>query len=507
MELTRTTVIHVPTLFCWQDQDVWFFVDGDSPHWVAADARGGQLLSWLSEPLSFGELATRYAHAFQLDGPKAWLHVFAFTQELLRVGLAALQPRVPEPYLGRSTYLMPERLSEAWLHTNNSCNLTCTHCLVSSSPSGDRGLTTAQLTRLIDEMVELGTGRIYFTGGEPFVRRDIFELIEHVTKTQQAGLIILTNATLFRGEILKRLGQCDRTLLKLQVSLDGASPATNDPIRGQGSFAASTDGLRQASALGFDTSLTTVVTGTNLHELTQLTDLAKALGAKAQHLMWLHKRGRVLEEPVSSASRPKGSNGHPPSDGVGTNGFFVSLPQLIEVVRAVKRRADEAGVIVDNYESLSLRVNGRPHLKYDLGNQGWSSLCVYADGHLYPSAALANHKPVDCGQALNGLSLKELWLNSPVFRDIRQASLIRNPSVQHDPFRFFTGGGDLEHSYWHSGEFSGADPYYPLYVSMIKDVMASIAKNRQALINRRSGYDAPRLIHAMGEGSITCGQA
>ncbi len=485
MELTRTSVIHVPSLFCWRDQDLWIFIDAQAPHWVATEERGAKLLEWLAAPLPFGELVRRYAATYQLDLAKAWLHAFSFVQELLRVGLAKPEPVVREPYLGRSAYLVPDRLTECWLHTNNSCNLTCTHCLVSSSPSGERGLPTEHVVRLIDELDELGTTRFYITGGEPFVRRDIFELIRYLTETKHAELILLTNATLFRGALLKELASCDRQLLKLQVSLDGASPSTNDPIRGTGSFAASTEGLRHASALGFDTSLTTVVTATNCHELAGLTQLAKDLGAKAQHLMWLHKRGRVLE---------------------GTNGLFPTMPQLIDAVRSVKRRANELGVMVDNDESLKLRVNGRPQVKYDLGNQGWSSVCVYADGHVYPSAAFANHKPLDCGQALNGLSLKDLWLNSPVLQTIRQASVAQKTTLAHDPFRFFTGGGDLEHSYFYSGDFLGEDPYYPLYVMMIKDLMVELAKTRQTLVNRRSGYDAPRLIHAMGEGSVACGQ-
>jgi len=486
MELTRASVIYVPSLFCWQQDELWFFLDGEGPHWVATEARGAKLLTWMAEPLPFGELIVRYAQTYQLDLAKAWLHVFAFVQDLLRVGMASTTPIVREPYLGRAAYLMPATLSEGWLHTNNSCNLTCVHCLVSSSPSGDRGLPTAQLIRVIDEMSDLGASRFYMTGGEPFARPDIFQLIQYVTKAKQAELVILTNATLFQGERLAQLDVCDRALLKLQVSVDGASPATNDPIRGAGSFATATAGLTQASRLGFDTSLTTAVTTTNCGELVKLTHLARDVGAKAQHLMWLHKRGRILEEAKS---------------------FFPDIPRLIEAVRAVKQRADELGVIVDNYESLKLRVNGRPHVKHDLGTQGWSSLCVYADGHVYPSAAFANHQPLDCGQALNGFSLKEIWLNSPVLQRLRQASVAQKGVLAHDPFRYLTGGGDVEHSYFYSGgDFQGDDPYYPLYVAIMKDLMRDIAHERRALVNRRGGYDAPRLIHAMGEGAIACGQ-
>ncbi|MBI3324942.1 MAG: methyltransferase domain-containing protein [Candidatus Omnitrophica bacterium] len=486
MELTRTSIVHVPAVFTWTDEEIWFFVNPDGPHWISTDSRGAKLLAWLAEPLPFGELVARYASAYSLELSKAWLHVSTFLHELLRVGFAHTAPIVREPYLGRSAYLAPDRLSEAWLHTNNSCNLTCTHCLVSSSPEGSRGLPTEQVVRLIDELAQMGATRFYFTGGEPFARRDIFGLIQHVTQRRQAELIILTNATLFRGEWLKRLGECDRSLLRLQVSVDGASPATNDPIRGVGSFQAATEGLRRLREIGFDTSLTTAVTAGNCEELPALTELAKALGAKAQHLMWLHKRGRIIES---------------------QDGWFPSLERLVAAVREVKRRADALGVVVDNYESFRLRVNGPAHRKYDLGNQGWSSLCVYADGHVYPSAAFANHGPLDCGYALDGLSLNELWLNSPVFQRIRRASLIGNRAIASDPFRFFTGGGDIEHSYYYSGgEFLGEDPYYPLYVAIVKDLMRELAARGRVAANGRSGYDAPRLFHAMGEGAIACGQ-
>ena len=130
------------------------------------------------------------------------------------------------------------------------------------------------------------------------------------------GVGLLRNQQAPRGEILKHLSQCDRSLVKLQVSIDGATAETNDRIRGKGSFADATAGLREASRLGFETSLTTAVTATNYDQLLQLTELAKELGAKAQHLMWLHKRGRIIED---------------------ANTMFPDVPRLIDEVCAARR--------------------------------------------------------------------------------------------------------------------------------------------------------------------------
>jgi 3'-phosphoadenosine 5'-phosphosulfate sulfotransferase (PAPS reductase)/FAD synthetase len=51
MELTRSSVVHVPPIFSWTDEDLWFFVDAEGPHWVATEERGAKLLSWMAEPL------------------------------------------------------------------------------------------------------------------------------------------------------------------------------------------------------------------------------------------------------------------------------------------------------------------------------------------------------------------------------------------------------------------------------------------------------------------------
>jgi len=68
---------------------------------------------------------------------------------------------------------------------------------VESGPTGDRGMDTQTLKNLIDDAKELGAYRFYFTGGEPFIRKDIFELIDYITVDPNTELIILTNGMFF----------------------------------------------------------------------------------------------------------------------------------------------------------------------------------------------------------------------------------------------------------------------------------------------------------------------
>ena len=484
-ELNRQTTLYAPSLTVVPRKDWTFFVDGDAPNWVATDERGRWLLGEvLRQPIDFDTLAARYAAQFRAEAAKAWVHAQCFIAEALRHGILSLAPIERRPYLGRAHYLQVSRLRECWFQVNNACNLACAHCLVSSSPRGEPGLPLERWNALADQAAELGVDRFYITGGEPFVRPDLPELIRHITETRGIELIILTNATLFTGSRLQALDGLDRQRVKFQVSLDGSTAALNDPIRGNGSFEATTAGLRELARRGFDVTLTTVTIEENLADLPNLTRLAAECGVRSQHLMWAHRRGRAAE---------------------GSNGWFPATERLIEAVRQVKGEADRMGVLLDNAASFELRANAPAGIKFDLGNAGWQSVCVYADGHLYPSAALANHKPLDCGDVTNGRPLADVWRGSPILQQIRAASVVRKAQAAGDPFRYLTGGGDLEHSYCFSGDWLGEDPYYPLYRAMLLDAMDTLTRRKAALVNRRSGYDAPRIYHAMGDGAVVCG--
>jgi MoaA/NifB/PqqE/SkfB family radical SAM enzyme/SAM-dependent methyltransferase len=490
--LAERTPLHVPALHTFAEDDVSYAVDSEAPNWIAADARGGRLLRAIrtaeetGAPIAFGSLVARWAADHQLEAGKAWLEVHDFLRAVDRAGMLADAPFVREPYPGRAALIKPAGLRELWLQINNACNLACTHCLVSSGPGGAPGIDPAALVRLVDRAKQLGMERLYVTGGEPFLRKDIFDLAKRATESHGAEMIVLTNATVFSGAVKKGLETLNRAKVKFQVSIDGASPETNDPIRGAGTFARALDGAKLLADMGFDVSLTTVTTEENLAELTEIPALVKRVGAKSQHLMWSHKRGRAIES---------------------QNGFFPENVPLLKAVLAVVDEAAREGTTLDNLEAIKRRVNGVPGIKYDLGNGGWDSICVYADGKVYPTAALANEPALVCGDVTRQ-DLADILETSPVVRALRAATLAKKPSVGADPFRFFTGGGDLEHAWCFSGgDFLGADPYYPLSVALTKRVMTTLGREKSARRNGRSGYSAPLVLHAMGEGAIACGTA
>ncbi len=482
------TPLYTPALHSFEDEGISYAVDPEAPNWVALDARGRELIDWIAPgrgQVQLGDLVARYAQVQQIEAGKAWVHVHDFVRSLWRSGIVAGEPFDRSPYPGRSALTAPEGLRELWIQINNACNLSCTHCLVSSGPGKEVGLPAERLQGLVDRAARLGLERLYITGGEPLLRKDLFELIRRTMDDHGVEVIVLTNATILQGPIRMGVRSLNRGDVRFQVSLDGASPATNDPIRGAGTFEKTRAGARLLADLGFDVSLSTVVTEANLHELHQLPALARSVGARSHHLMWSHKRGRAA---------------------ITGNGFFPAVEYLLEAVMQTVEAAEHDGISLDNLMSVKRRVNGVPGVKYDLGNGAWDSLAVFVDGKIYPTAALVDEPRLLCGDTSEH-DLGWILENSPIVRHLREATLACKPSVQNDPFRFLTGGGDWEHAWWATGDPLGADPYYPIATALVRHVMTTLGKEKLGRRNSRSGYDAPLVLHAMGEGAIACGTA
>src|SRR3954447_19769433 len=140
----------------------------------------------------------------------------------------------------RSPRVYLEHLDDLWFQiTGTLCNLTCRHCFISCSPHnysfGFLDLDTVR--RCLDESVQFGVKEYYFTGGEPFLHKDMTAILE--LTLQYGPATVLTNGTVFKDEWLERLARAEAASpysLEFRVSLDGYDAATNDPIRGDGTF-------------------------------------------------------------------------------------------------------------------------------------------------------------------------------------------------------------------------------------------------------------------------------
>src|SRR5579859_3117204 len=137
-----------------------------------------------------------------------------------------------------------------WIYSNYDCNLKCTYCVAKSGPNVPRRALPAEtMRRLVDEAVTLEFERVFFTGGEPFLLNDIYDVLAY--SSERIATTVLTNATLLHHKRLDRLDDIRHPNLVLQVSLDGAKPEHHDPYRGHGTWARTIDGIRSLQSHGY----------------------------------------------------------------------------------------------------------------------------------------------------------------------------------------------------------------------------------------------------------------
>jgi mycofactocin radical SAM maturase len=129
-----------------------------------------------------------------------------------------------------------------------ACNLACVHCLSSSGRRDPAELTTAEMKAVIDQLAEMQVFYINVGGGEPTVRPDFFELVEYCVE-RGIGVKFSTNGGMITAERAERLAGMD--YVDIQISIDGADAATNDPVRGEGSFAMAMRAMDHLRAAGF----------------------------------------------------------------------------------------------------------------------------------------------------------------------------------------------------------------------------------------------------------------
>src|SRR5947208_2533650 len=162
----------------------------------------------------------------------------------------------PLPLLDTPAPVVPlAHLDDLWFQVAGTvCNLECRHCFISCSPHNHSFtfLDLETVRRYLEESVPLGVKEYYFTGGEPFLNRDMTAILEMTLRYGPAT--VLTNGTVFKEECLGRLRQAEDNTpfsLEFRVSLDGCTAEENDPLRGHGTFQRILRGIEQLVEHGF----------------------------------------------------------------------------------------------------------------------------------------------------------------------------------------------------------------------------------------------------------------
>jgi radical SAM protein with 4Fe4S-binding SPASM domain len=171
----------------------------------------------------------------------------------------------------------------------DGCNLRCPYCYASSEKCLPGELSSSESLDLVSQVSELGAGQIVFTGGEPMLRKDLFQIVEHA---RRLGLrtSIITNATMIRRpETAQRFADLFDTVT---ISLDGGSAETHDRTRGKGAFAKTYRALQLLNEAGVVPQINHIVTSDNIDELESFAEFTAGVQISAVRLMNHNDLGR-----------------------------------------------------------------------------------------------------------------------------------------------------------------------------------------------------------------------
>lgn len=175
-------------------------------------------------------------------------------------------------------------------NTTQACNIKCLHCYRDAGTRRSDELTTVEGKALLTEIARAGFKIMIFSGGEPLLRTDIFELIAYA---RQLGLrpVLGTNGMLLTADVVARLQASG--LARAGISLDSQDPTLHDRFRGRpGAWQETMRGVAACRAAGLPFQIHTTVLDWNAEEITAITDLAVELGAAAHHIFFLVPAGR-----------------------------------------------------------------------------------------------------------------------------------------------------------------------------------------------------------------------
>jgi AdoMet-dependent heme synthase len=334
----------------------------------------------------------------------------------------------PSPYTAYSV---------SWNLTQR-CNLECAHCYLSAHAGADtRGeLSTAECRRVVDEIASVNPNVfLILTGGEPFLRKDLFEIAGYAAE-KKFTTVFGTNGVLLREKEAKRMRE--HNVLGASISLDSVDRVKHDAFRHlPGAWDGAVRATRVLTDEGLDFSMHMSVTDWNVGEVPAMIDLARELGAKVLNFFFLVRTGRgrdltdidaaAYERILTYLARAQGVGEGPPS--------FVKRMLGMGGAPAAEKFEDPWSTPVGRAGNLLIRAKCAPHFRRILYEMNPSSplLKNYAHGscpagkyycRITPGGDVTPcpYMPVSAGN-LRETGFGDLWRRAPVFDDLREPKL------------------------------------------------------------------------------------
>lgn len=323
------------------------------------------------------------------------------------------------------------------------CNLSCAHCRMDETKHYTE-LTTDQAKHLIDSIADFASPIFIFSGGEPLMRDDLFELIDYAD-IKGIKVALASNGTLIDQSVVNNIKKS--AVKRVSISLDGATKEYHDLFRNsEGSFDKALNAVQLLINSQVSTQINATITRNNVNQLEDIVQLSNSLKVDALHLF--------LVVPVGCGKSLAGSE----------------MLQALEYESALEKIFQLSRQYVDH---LHIKVTCAPQyyriLKqkapqaFSKGHQGMhgiskgclagTGVCfVSAKGDVYPCGYL----PVKAGNIFEA-SLKDIWHNSEVFNSLRDAEMLKG-NCQSCCYEGVCGGCRARAYFSQQADYMAEDP-------------------------------------------------
>ncbi len=278
-------------------------------------------------------------------------------------------------------------------HVNQECNLRCIHCYIEADPSKNYQLDGQLISHTITDFAEMGGLVIDITGGEPLLRKDIFNIFYNA-KNSGLHTNLLSNGTNITKNTASKIKD---TTNRITISLDGLKEA-HDSVRGRDTFDQVSRSLDNLSEENVSIGATTMLTYMNLNELGSVQDFLLTKGVKYWNLVLPRRSGRFKNEYLPDKTCEE---------------WFSNLNKYYAILREVKEKAKESNmeVVIDHVmipynDRKGARIdNSLNHLLYNKGRVCWDNTitilpngdvkgCLFIDNFVYGNLNNAGLKTI-----------------------------------------------------------------------------------------------------------------
>jgi SynChlorMet cassette radical SAM/SPASM protein ScmE len=379
----------------------------------------------------------------------------AFADELRRDGYAAASEAPAQKPAEAEIYSYIQEAPRSFdLSLTGRCNLGCAYCFYADEMVGRRDLPAEAWLAFFAELKGLAVRSLTLSGGEVFLRRDLWQLIDGLVEARMR-YSILSNGTLITDEMLDpfRQGARRRRLDSIQISIDGSCAAVHDASRGKGSFEKAIRGLRLLKSAGFPVTARLTV---NRHNVDDLENTA-----------------RLLLDDIG-IGRFGTNDAMPMGTGCSHQDSIVLAPAQRPVAMKTLARLETAypGRIHATAGSLALwhmfremeeaKASGQPCRRWKMGSLSscgcmFAKLAVHHDGMIVPCNMLA----AAALGTINRTPIRSIWQDHPLLKEMRRRREIpmdQVPGCAGCEWIPFCSGGCPAAEYTRLGDMNVANP-------------------------------------------------